>query len=65
MLLDSIDRRRFPHAAENLGYYVYALVDPKTGVPFYIGKGGQNARGGSRYRSHLPEQRCEGESKGQ
>lgn len=25
--------------AENLGYYVYLYVDPRTGDPFYVGKG--------------------------
>lgn len=39
MPFDPIDSRMFSHAAENLGYYVYALVDPETGIPFYIGKG--------------------------
>ena len=23
----------------HLGYYVYALIDPRTNLPFYIGKG--------------------------
>lgn len=25
--------------AEHLGYYVYLYVDPRTGEPFYVGKG--------------------------
>jgi hypothetical protein len=28
-----------PEVARKLGYYVYALVDPRTGLPFYVGKG--------------------------
>ena len=35
-------------AVEKLGYYVYALIDPKTDKPFYIGKGV-----GNRIFSHL------------
>ena len=27
---------------ENIGYYVYALVDPRDGKVFYIGKGKGN-----------------------
>lgn len=33
--------------ADELGLYVYALVDPKNGVPFYVGKGR-----GERFASH-------------
>lgn len=33
--------------ASELGLYVYALVDPRTGVPFYVGKGR-----GERFASH-------------
>ena len=28
-----------PEVARKLGYYVYALLDPRTGLPFYVGKG--------------------------
>lgn len=28
--------------AEEIGYYVYCLIDPRTGKPFYIGKGKGN-----------------------
>lgn len=28
-----------PGVAENLGYYVYLYIDPRTGEPFYVGKG--------------------------
>lgn len=32
--------RRFPkHALEELGYYVYRLVDPRNAQTFYVGKG--------------------------
>lgn len=37
-----------PEVAERLGYYVYLYVDPRTGKPFYVGKG----RGG-RALAHL------------
>jgi len=33
--------------ADELGLYVYMLVDPKTGIPFYVGKGQ-----GDRYATH-------------
>ncbi|WP_250505015.1 GIY-YIG nuclease family protein [Bowdeniella massiliensis] len=33
--------------ADELGLYVYMLVDPRTGVPFYVGKGR-----GERFASH-------------
>ena len=39
-----------PEAAEQLGYYVYLYIDPRTGRPFYIGKGT-----GARALSHLTE----------
>jgi hypothetical protein len=39
---------RNPLIAERIGpYYVYLLVDPRTGKPFYVGKGT-----GERFRSH-------------
>lgn len=28
--------------AEEIGYYVYCLVDPRTEAPFYVGKGKEN-----------------------
>jgi hypothetical protein len=31
-----------PHVAEKLEAYVYALIDPRTDLPFYIGKGRDN-----------------------
>lgn len=33
--------------ADELGLYVYMLVDPRTGVPFYVGKGR-----GERFAAH-------------
>jgi len=44
-----------PEVEEQLGIYVYAYIDPRTGLPFYIGKG-QAARA----VSHLT---AEGESR--
>jgi uncharacterized protein len=28
-----------PEVADRLGYYVYLYVDPRSGLPFYVGKG--------------------------
>ena len=39
-----------PGVEENLGYYVYLLVDPRDGKPFYVGKGT-----GERCFSHVSE----------
>ena len=39
-----------PEVAENLGYYVYLYIDPRTDQPFYIGKGT-----GTRALAHLTE----------
>ena len=35
----TLDRRIVRQVAEHLKCYVYMLVDPRTGVPFYVGKG--------------------------
>ncbi|QKT10933.1 GIY-YIG nuclease family protein [Rhodococcus sp. W8901] len=34
-----VDEELAPEIADYLGRYVYALVDPRGGVPFYVGKG--------------------------
>ena len=34
-----IDRNVLEQVAEHLGNYVYMLLDPRTSVPFYVGKG--------------------------
>ncbi|WOH19793.1 hypothetical protein IRJ34_05570 [Paenarthrobacter sp. GOM3] len=34
-----IDQKVLEQAAEHLGNYVYMLLDPRTSVPFYVGKG--------------------------
>lgn len=39
-----------PAVAEKLGYYVYLYVDPRSGRPFYVGKGC-----GQRVLAHLSE----------
>ena len=31
-----------PSVAEKIEAYVYTLIDPRTGLPFYIGKGQDN-----------------------
>ncbi len=41
-----------PGVAERLGYYVYLLIDPRTDIPFYVGKGV-----GGRCFSHIAEAR--------
>jgi len=39
----SLVRAAFPNSvAEEIGYYVYRLVDPRSGQTFYIGKGSGN-----------------------
>ena len=44
--------------ANELGHYVYALFDPTTGQPFYVGKGGGRAgRGNRRIFDHFEEAR--------
>lgn len=49
MIADSEPLSRMPpEVAERLGYYVYLYVDPRTGEPFYVGKGQ-----GQRVLSHL------------
>ncbi|MEO8036576.1 MAG: hypothetical protein ABI837_19215, partial [Acidobacteriota bacterium] len=40
-----------PDVAEKLGYYVYLYIDPRTNVPFYVGKGQ-----GARVLAHLGAQ---------
>ena len=39
--------------SEEIGYYVYALVDPRTQKPFYIGKGKDN-----RVFAHISDAEC-------
>ena len=39
-----------PEVANRLGYYVYLYVDPRSGKPFYVGKGK-----GERVLAHLSE----------
>jgi Uncharacterized protein conserved in bacteria len=41
-----------PGVVEHLGFYVYLLIDPATGLPFYVGKGR-----GDRCFSHITEAR--------
>ncbi|WP_395393089.1 GIY-YIG nuclease family protein [Novosphingobium sp. BL-8A] len=40
-LSDALDAAGLPYVGFGVprGYYVYALADPRTGLPFYIGKG--------------------------
>jgi hypothetical protein len=45
-----VDKRVQQQVADELGRYVYMLVDPGTGVPFYVGKGR-----GERFASHGDE----------
>ena len=46
--------------AEKLGHYVYALFDPETGHPFYVGKGGgKTGRGNRRVFDHFDEARSD------
>lgn len=44
------NKRVHQQVADELGLYVYMLVDPRTGVPFYVGKGRSE-----RYASHGEE----------
>lgn len=44
---DQIDKQVQQQVADELGLYVYMLVDPETGMPFYVGKGR-----GERYAAH-------------
>lgn len=37
-----------PEVAQHLGYYVYMYIDPRTSMPFYVGKGK-----GTRVLTHL------------
>ena len=44
---DQIPSDVLRQVADELGHYVYALVDPRNGIPFYIGKGT-----GERFAAH-------------
>ena len=52
------DENVLKHVANELGRYVYMLVDPRDGIPFYVGKGQ-----GTRVLSHLWAARHSLESK--
>jgi hypothetical protein len=41
-MADSIVKEFDTKTAEEIGYYVYCLVDPRTEKPFYVGKGKKN-----------------------
>jgi hypothetical protein len=46
--------------AKKLGHYVYALIDPETGHPFYVGKGGgRRGLGNRRVFDHFDEARSD------
>ncbi|MDT8328664.1 MAG: hypothetical protein RQ750_14985 [Roseovarius sp.] len=46
--------------AKKLGHYVYALFDPETGQPFYVGKGGgRTGDGNRRVFDHFDEARSD------
>lgn len=46
--------------AKKLGHYVYALFDPDTGQPFYVGKGGgRTGLGNRRIFDHFDEARSD------
>lgn len=47
---DLINKKVQHQVADELGLYVYMLVDPRTGVPFYVGKGQ-----GERFAAHGKE----------
>ena len=47
---DEIPSDVLRQVADELGHYVYALVDPRNGIPFYIGKRNGGALRGSRPR---------------
>lgn len=34
-----VEKKVLEQVAEYLGNYVYLLIDPRTGIPFYVGKG--------------------------
>ena len=52
MTLPTSIRRWRPRVAEQLGFYVYLLIDPRTGLPFYVGKSARD-----RCFSHVAEAR--------
>lgn len=47
MSTNALDPAVRKQVADELGFYVYALIDPRTFVPFYVGKGR-----GERFTSH-------------
>ena len=48
---------------QSLGFYVYALRDPSTKKPFYIGKGGGDGSGNQRILDHFREAKVHRERK--
>lgn len=49
--------------AKKLGHYVYALFDPETGQPFYVGKGGGRVGLGNRRIFDHFDEACSGSGK--
>ncbi|MBM9432497.1 GIY-YIG nuclease family protein [Flaviflexus equikiangi] len=54
---NTLDPKVRRQVADELGFYVYALLDPRTSVPFYVGKGR-----GDRFTSHGYEAMYDSES---